>query len=84
MVFPDILEIYQNLLGARFHEVKDTQTRHPDVQMFAVWVAVAQDESDFVGCCYIDLFPRGVLPCLFILIDVHITDLTTSLESKYG
>ena len=54
--------------------------------MFAVWAAVAKDESDFVGCCYLDLFPHGISPCVLYLyfLDVHITDLTTSLESKYS
>jgi Zn-dependent oligopeptidase len=59
VVVPAILEIYQNLLGVRFHEVKDAQIWHPDAQMFAVWAADAKDESDFVGYCYLDLFPRG-------------------------
>ena len=61
VVVPAILEIYQNLLGVRFHEIKDTQTWHPDAQVFAVWAANAKDESDFVGYCYLDLFPRGTL-----------------------
>ncbi|KAI0004463.1 Metalloprotease [Russula compacta] len=59
VVVPAILEIYQNLLGVRFYEVKDAQTWHQDVQMFAVWAADAADESDFVGYCYLDLFPRA-------------------------
>jgi metallopeptidase MepB len=59
VVVPAILEIYQNLLGVRFQEVKDARTWHPDAQMFAVWAADAKDESDFVGYCYLDLFPRG-------------------------
>jgi len=58
VVIPAILEIYQNLLGVRFYEVKDAKTWHPDAQMFAVWAADAKDESDFVGYCYLDLFPR--------------------------
>ncbi|KAI9509217.1 Metalloprotease [Russula earlei] len=57
-VVPTILEIYQNLLGVRFHEIKDKETWHPDAQMFAVWAADAKDESGFVGYCYLDLFPR--------------------------
>ena len=83
VVIPAILEIYQNLLGVRFHEVKDTQTWHPDVQMFAVWAADAKDESDFVGYCYLDLFPRGTLSCVSFL-DAHFSDLTASSESKYS
>ncbi|OSX59824.1 hypothetical protein POSPLADRAFT_1183536 [Postia placenta MAD-698-R-SB12] len=57
VVVPAILEIYQNLLGVRFVEVKG-ETWHPDVQMFAVWENGATDESGFVGYCYLDLFPR--------------------------
>ena len=34
---------------------------HADVQQFAVWEKDAQDESGFVGYCYLDLFPRGML-----------------------
>jgi hypothetical protein len=65
VVVPAILEIYQNLLGVRFSEVKGAQTWHPDAQMFTVWAADAKDESDFVGYCYLDLFPRGALFCLY-------------------
>jgi len=64
VVVPAILEIYQNLLGVRFHKVDDTQAWHPDAQVFAVWAADAKDESDFVGYCYLDLFPRGTLSCV--------------------
>ncbi|KAI9465436.1 Metalloprotease [Lactarius psammicola] len=45
VVVPAILEIYQDLLRVRFHEVKDAQTWHPDAQMFAVWAEDAKDES---------------------------------------
>ena len=61
VVVPTILEIYQNLLGVRFEEVKG-DTWHPEVQMFAVWEQGAKDESGFVGYCYLDLFPRGMSP----------------------
>jgi Zn-dependent oligopeptidase len=64
VVVPAILEIYQNLLGVRFQKVNDTQAWHPDVQVFAVWAADANDESNFVGYCYLDLFPRGTLSLL--------------------
>jgi Zn-dependent oligopeptidase len=64
VVIPAILEIYQNLLGVRFHEVKDVETWHPDAQMFSVWDAGAKDGSDFVGYCYLDLFPRRALSVL--------------------
>ncbi|EKM49553.1 uncharacterized protein PHACADRAFT_265095 [Phanerochaete carnosa HHB-10118-sp] len=57
VVVPAILEIYQNLLGVKFVEVKG-ETWHPEVQQFAVWEKDAKDESGFVGWCYLDLFPR--------------------------
>jgi metallopeptidase MepB len=57
-------EIYQTLFSISFHEVKDSQTWHPDVQLFAVWAKDAKDNSgyNFIGYCYLDLFPRGKLP----------------------
>ncbi|KAJ8456732.1 hypothetical protein ONZ45_g18600 [Pleurotus djamor] len=58
VVVPTILDIYQNLLGVRFEELKDTSTWHTDVQHFAVWQKDAKDQSGFVGYCYLDLFPR--------------------------
>jgi Zn-dependent oligopeptidase len=82
VVVPAILEIYQNLFGVRFHEIKDSQTWHPDAQVFAVWAADAKSESDFVGYCYLDLFPRGVSP--FFFGHYPSAELTTRLESKYG
>ncbi|TFY69553.1 hypothetical protein EVJ58_g360, partial [Rhodofomes roseus] len=57
-VVPAILEIYQQLLGVQFVEVKSETLWHPDVQQFAVWENGAKDESGFVGYCYLDLFPR--------------------------
>ncbi|KAF5338907.1 hypothetical protein D9611_008754 [Ephemerocybe angulata] len=57
VVVPTILEIYQNLLGVQFQEIK-TSTWHPEVQAFAVWNKNAKDASDFIGYCYLDLFPR--------------------------
>lgn len=83
VVVPAILEIYQNLLGVRFHEVKDAQTWHQDVQMFAVWAADAADETDFVGYCYLDLFPRGMSCCVYPFLPVPHNP-TTSLASKYS
>ncbi|KAH7927637.1 zincin [Leucogyrophana mollusca] len=59
VVVPTILSIYQNLLGVKFVEIKDDDIWHPEVQKFAVWEANAKDESDFVGYCYLDLFPRA-------------------------
>jgi Zn-dependent oligopeptidase len=81
VVVPAILEIYQNLFGVRFHEIKNSQTWHPDVQVFAVWAADAKDESDFVGYCYLDLFPRGMSP---LFCHHPSAELTAQLESKYG
>ncbi|KDR70896.1 hypothetical protein GALMADRAFT_254514 [Galerina marginata CBS 339.88] len=57
-VVPAILDIYQNLLGVRFEEMKDASVWHPDVQAFAVWEKDAENESGFIGYCYLDLFPR--------------------------
>jgi metallopeptidase MepB len=57
VVVPTILEIYQKLLGVQFVE-HNGETWHPDVQQFAVWENDAKDESDFIGYCYLDLFPR--------------------------
>ncbi|KDQ62378.1 hypothetical protein JAAARDRAFT_189705 [Jaapia argillacea MUCL 33604] len=57
VVVPTILEIYQNLLGVNFEEIKG-ETWHPEVQQFAVWRSNAKTEDDFVGYCYLDLFPR--------------------------
>ena len=33
-----------------------------EVQQFAVWEQDAKDETDFLGYCYLDLFPRGMFP----------------------
>lgn len=59
VVVPTILEIYQNLLGVKFEEIKGGSTWHPEVQQFAVWEKDAKDESGFIGYCYLDLFPRA-------------------------
>lgn len=73
-VVPAVLEIYQKLLGVRFEPVKgelwhpgssdlpyyyDTCSSSTEAELFAVWDADAKDESDFIGYCYLDLFPRG-------------------------
>ncbi|EMD39827.1 hypothetical protein CERSUDRAFT_81164 [Gelatoporia subvermispora B] len=58
VVVPAILDIYQNLLGVKFVEIKG-ETWHPEVQQFAVWENDAKDASGFVGYCYLDLFPRA-------------------------
>ncbi|KAF8128578.1 mitochondrial endopeptidase [Boletus edulis] len=59
-IVPAILDIYQSLLGVKFVEVhgEAKDVWHPDVQQFTVWEKDAQDESDFVGHCYLDLYPR--------------------------
>ncbi|KAJ3875744.1 hypothetical protein F5051DRAFT_333312 [Lentinula edodes] len=58
VVVPTILDIYQNLLGVRFEEIKGT-TWHPEVQQFSVWEKDSKDESGFIGYCYLDLYPRS-------------------------
>ncbi|KAJ7601149.1 hypothetical protein C8J56DRAFT_1000085 [Mycena floridula] len=57
IVVPAILEIYQALMGVQFEEIKG-EIWHPDVQQFSVWEKDSKDESDFIGYCYLDLFPR--------------------------
>ncbi|CAE7058673.1 unnamed protein product [Rhizoctonia solani] len=57
VVVPTILEIYQDLLGVEFQEVKGNLW-HPEVQQFAVWNANAKSKDDFLGWAYLDLFPR--------------------------
>jgi Zn-dependent oligopeptidase len=59
VVVPTILEIYQSLLSVQFKEIKNASTWHPEVQAFEVWEKDAKDASDFVGYCYLDLFPRA-------------------------
>ncbi|CAA7261352.1 unnamed protein product [Cyclocybe aegerita] len=59
VVVPTILSIYQNLLGVKFQELKDASTWHPEVQAFSVWEKDAKSSSDFIGYCYLDLFPRA-------------------------
>lgn len=39
-----------------------------DVQQFAVWEKDAQDESGFVGHCYLDLYPRGMLKLCYMVL----------------
>ncbi|KIJ54259.1 hypothetical protein M422DRAFT_154020 [Sphaerobolus stellatus SS14] len=57
VVVGNIMNIYQDLLGVNFQEIKG-EAWHPDVQQFAVWGKDAKDESGFIGYCYLDLFPR--------------------------
>ncbi|CUA68218.1 metallopeptidase MepB [Rhizoctonia solani] len=57
VVVPTILEIYQDLLGVEFQEVKGNLW-YSEVQQFAVWNANAKSKDDFLGWAYLDLFPR--------------------------
>ncbi|KAF8674541.1 Peptidase family M3 [Rhizoctonia solani] len=57
VVVPTILEIYQDLLGVEFQEIKGNLW-HPEVQQFAVWNANSKSKEDFLGWAYLDLFPR--------------------------
>jgi hypothetical protein len=50
--------------------------------MLAVWASDAKDKPDFVRGCHLNLAPHGSI-CLSFL-DARITDLTTSLASKYS
>ena len=38
------------------------ESRSTEAQAFAVWKADAKSETDFIGYCYLDLFPRGAYP----------------------
>lgn len=69
VVVPAILDIYQNLLGVKFVEHKG-ETWHPEVQQFSVWEKDAKDESGFLGYCYLDLFPRGMFPFLYLRLNI--------------
>lgn len=55
VVIKGLLDIYQELLGLKFDEIKNPQAWHPDVQLFSV----ADSESKaLLGYFYLDLFPR--------------------------
>ena len=53
---------------------------YADVRQFAVWEKDAQDESGFVGYCYLDLYPRGIFELSY-----HLTASLTFdiLEAKF-
>lgn len=53
---------YGTQVSHSLHTSLDPVDFYADVQHFAVWEKDAQDESDFIGYCYLDLFPRGMLP----------------------
>ncbi|KAI0372191.1 Metalloprotease [Pilatotrama ljubarskyi] len=57
VVVPAILDIYKQLFEVEFVEV-EAETWHPDVQAYALWEKDAKDESDFIGYCYVDIYPR--------------------------
>jgi Zn-dependent oligopeptidase len=81
-VIPATLEIFQNVFGVSFQEIKGSQTWHPDVQLFAVWNADAKVDLDFVGYCYLDLFQRGGLPCFYTSFQHIYTKFLILLASK--
>ena len=74
VVVKSILEIYQKLLGVEFIKTEGTTWHEGllfflnrqwliidfgiDVQQFAVWEKNAKSPDDFLGFCYLDLFPR--------------------------
>ena len=51
-----------------------------DVQAFSVWEKDCKDSSDFVGYCYLDLFPRGMH--FFLSSTLHSTQ--DWIEGKYS
>lgn len=55
VVTEGIFQVYQELLGIKFKEIKGFPTWHPDVQLFEVYDAKT---DEFIGQFYIDLFPR--------------------------
>ena len=54
-VIQSTLEIYQELLGLKFAELKDTQTWHEEVRTFEV---KDEQSGDRLGHFYLDLHPR--------------------------
>ena len=54
-VMKSVFDIYQQLLGVTFHEIKPAKAWHPDVRLFAV---VDKRSKKLVAHFYLDLFPR--------------------------
>ncbi|KAJ9143304.1 Peptidase M3A/M3B, thimet/oligopeptidase F [Pleurostoma richardsiae] len=60
-----LLKMFEHLLGARFYRIHSPVdegphqgiTWHEDVQAYAVWNV--DDEEEFLGYAYLDLFPRA-------------------------
>lgn len=50
-----LLEIYQEILGLKFEEIKNAETWHPDVSMHNVHDA---SSGNLLGYFFLDLFPR--------------------------
>jgi len=57
VIVPQIIHIYQDLLSIKFVEIKG-ENWHPEVQKYSVWKKDAKSSEDFIGYCYLDLFPR--------------------------
>src|ERR1700675_3878487 len=53
-----------------------------EVQQYAVWEQDSKDETGFVGYCYFDLFPRGLLFRSFFINVFFYIDL--GLANKYS
>ena len=54
-VVAETLNIYQELLGLQFSELKNAHTWHPDVRCFQVNDV---DNGELLGHFYLDLYPR--------------------------
>ena len=50
-----MLDLYQQILGLKFQEIKSNELWHEDVRMFAVFDS---QTNNFLGHLYLDLFPR--------------------------
>jgi thimet oligopeptidase len=50
--------VYERLVGARFVEVPEARSWHPDVRLYRVEDATAATEGGLIGQFYMDLHPR--------------------------